>query len=456
MNGKRPGPWLGLLKAGLLCSTVLALSTSAEESPDPAAMARSYVEALLGAETPDLDEFHDAKMKSAMTPARVQQARSGLRSQLGDVREIAEPWHEDRVGELDRWRVPVDFERGELDARVVIDTDSKVAGIFFVPRVQRPSENEPEAPGAERDVEIGDGEHSLPGSLLIPKGDGPFPGVVLVHGSGAQDRDETIGPNKPLRDLAWGLAERGIASLRYDKRSFARPGSLSSLGDDLTVEHEVVRDAREALRTLAEVSEIDKSRLYLVGHSLGGTVLPRIPSDEVPVAGMVVLAGMTLPLHEKVVEQTEYALSLQPEVPEQARQQADQLAKQMHSVEMALRGEAEPPSGYLMGAPFAYYADLEAHPPAKLAKAAQRPILVLQGERDYQVTMGDFAVWQEALQGESFACLRSYPALDHLFHPGEGPSKPSDYQVRKTVASEVIADIADWIQDSTCRKAKTP
>lgn len=431
-----------------------------DRAAEPATVAQRYVETLFGEDRSGLGAFHDAAMKHAMTADQVEQMLAGLRSQLGELESIGEAWFEDRLQGYTRIRVPLGFEKGEkgkVDARVVIDGESRVSGLFFVPRVEPPTgdtADTEEAPGAESEVEVGAGDDALPGVLLRPEGEGPFPAVVLVHGSGPNDRDETIGPNKPLRDLAWGLAERGIASLRYDKRSFAKPQTLTELGDALTVEHEVIADARAALQVLAEAPGIDSSRLFLVGHSLGGTVLPRIPTQELPVAGLVVLAGATRPLPEKVIEQTRYIASQQPEPSEQQRaarkRRIEQVVETMETIRRALDGAIEPPSGNLMGAPIGYYRDLEAHPPAELAEQARRPILVLQGERDYQVTMEDFAIWREALEDEPFACLKSYPTLDHLLREGEGPSTPADYEVAAPMSEQLISDVAAWILDGTC------
>ncbi len=409
-----------------------------------------YVQVLFEQDPAALDPFHDAAMKAAMSPEKVEQILASIEPQLGALTGMGEPWHEGTISGYDQFRVPLDFEKGEVDARVVFEPANKVAGLQFLPRLEPPSEDVLEAPGEEREVEVGTQEARLPGVLLVPEGEGPFPGVVLVHGSGPNDRDETIGPNKPFRDLAWGLAEKGIASLRYDKRSLARPDSLVSLGDDLTVEEEVIVDARRALKVLGAAPEVDASRTYLIGHSLGGAVLPRIPDGTTPVAGLIVMAGPTLPFPEKIVEQTEYVASLAPALDDAQEQQVEAVRQQMKTVRDAIEGKIEAPSGYFMGAPIGYYADLEAHPPEQTAARIQLPILVLQGERDYQVTMGDFALWQDALDGKEFACLKSYPALDHLFHEGSGPSTPADYQARLPVANIVISDIAAWILEGQC------
>src|SRR5205085_5456531 len=152
----------------------------------------------------------------------------------------------------------------------------------------------------EKQVKVGKGEWELPATLTIPKGDGPFPALVLVHGSGPHDRDETIGPNKPFRDLAEGLASRGVAVLRYDKRSLVSPLGIR------TVNEEVVEDAKAAIELLSAEPRIDRRRIIVLGHSLGGTLAPRIAAEDPRTAGIVILAGAARPFEDLLVEQLRY------------------------------------------------------------------------------------------------------------------------------------------------------
>ena len=126
----------------------------------------------------------------------------------------------------------------------------------------------------ERDTAVVTGTIRLPATLTYPAGVARAPGVVLVHGSGPNDRDETVGANKPFRDLAHGLAGRGIVVLRYDKRSKVAP--LAFMGRPFTVDEEVVDDALSAAALLRGLPEVDPSRVVVLGHSLGGTLAPRI------------------------------------------------------------------------------------------------------------------------------------------------------------------------------------
>jgi len=335
-----------------------------------------------------------------------------------------------------------------VDLRVVLDAQDRVAGFTVVPHAPRPDAAAPS--GREIPITVGSGETALDGLIELPDGPGPFPGIVLVHGSGASDRDEAIGPNRPFRDISRGLAALGVAVLRYDKRSFAHPDALLALGDRLTVQEEVIDDARAALALLRAHEAVDASRVFLLGHSLGGTLAPRIAAAEPRPAGVVVLAGMTLPLQDKLLEQTRYIVGLDGEISEPEARRLGELERQVHILREALAGRSEPPLGYVLGAPFGYHADLARHDPTTEAAALQLPTLVLQGSRDYQITLDDFARWREALEGKPFACLHVYEGLDHLFRRGSGPSGPTDYDLARPLDPRVIEDVAQWILSGRC------
>lgn len=177
------------------------------------------------------------------------------------------------------------FVRASLDVNVVFNATGEIASLTITPvrAVERQANAAYEPPPyarperfQEHEVQIAHGRWVLPGTLSTPHGDGPFAAVVLVHGSGPQDRDETIPPNKPFRDLAWGLASQGIAVLRYEKRTKAYAASLKSEVNTFTVKEEVIDDAVEAVACLRERPEIDARRIFVLGHSLGGFLAPRI------------------------------------------------------------------------------------------------------------------------------------------------------------------------------------
>ena len=174
---------------------------------------------------------------------------------------------------------------GALDTRIVFDADKLIAGFQFVPtdlsyQYQPPSYANP-ANFTEYNVTVGEGTAwTLPGTLTLPKGDGPFPAVILVQGSGPNDRDETVGPNKPFKDLAWGLATNGIAVLRYEKRTKHYSDTIVTMLNNLTVNEETIDDALEAIKLLQATDTINTSQIYLLGHSLGAMLAPRSASGR--------------------------------------------------------------------------------------------------------------------------------------------------------------------------------
>ena len=303
----------------------------------------------------------------------------------------------------------------------------RIAGLQFLPP-ETPKAPAPaaDAPYTERDVTIGDGEWKLPGTLSMPKGAGPFPAVVLVHGSGPHDRDETIGPNRPFRDLAEGLASRGIAVLRYEKRSKVHGPKLATLST-LTVAEETVEDAVLAAELARGIEGIDPERVFVLGHSLGGMLAPRIAQRAPKLAGIVILAGNVRPLQALIAEQLDYLASLEPG---EASEQITAMRKEAERVE-SVTAET---TGIVFGAPASYWLDLADYDPAATARTLPQRILVLQGERDYQVTMSDYALWREALASRADAELHSYPDLNHLFMAGEGKSSTRRVRGRRATS----------------------
>jgi len=285
----------------------------------------------------------------------------------------------------------------------------------------------------------------LPGTLSIPNGQGPFPALLLVHGSGPNDRDETVGANKPFRDLAWGLASKGVAVLRYDKRTKAYPEELAALSSTLTVNEEVVDDAVAAAALLRTQGSVDPKREFVLGHSLGGTLIPRIALADPQAAGFVILAGATRPLEDLMLIQSEYLARLDGTLSAYEVAALDELKRQVDQVKDPGLSTAAHPQG-LLGAPVSYWLDLRAYNPAEVAVTVDQPMLILQGGRDYQVGVEDLNGWKLTLSSRTDVQFKLYAGLNHLFMPGDGKSTPAEYQTPGHVAEEVVNDIADWVR----------
>jgi dienelactone hydrolase len=265
--------------------------------------------------------------------------------------------------------------------------------------------------------------------------------VVLLHGSGPHDRDETIGPNKPLRDLAWGLASQGVAVLRYEKRTREHGHRWKPT---MTFREETVDDALAAVALLRQRPEVDGRRVFVLGHSLGALAAPEVGRRDPALAGLIVMAGNTRPLEDLVLEQITYIRSLTPS--EDDKEELEKLRKQVARVKDRGLTAETPASELPLKAPAAYWLALRDYDPAATAARLKVPMLVLQGERDYQVTMADFDGWKKALAGRSNVRLKSYPKLNHLFMEGEGKAKPEEYQKAGHVSREVVDDVAAWVK----------
>lgn len=341
------------------------------------------------------------------------------------------------------------FARGKLVLIIAFDSSNRIAAFTsMLPESgeswKPPAYSKPDA-FTERAVTITTGSWELPGTLTVPVGKGPFPAVVLVHGSGPNDQDESLGPNKMFKDLAWGLASRGVAVLRYEKRTRKYGGRVSSDLAAMTVADETINDARSAVALLATTSGIDPKRIFVAGHSLGAFVGPRIVTGETKVAGVILMAGNTRPLEDLVVEQVRYLVSLNGQVTPAGE---EQIAAAEKSAQEFRNPDLKPGMTVnLLGAilPASYVLDLRSYKPGETAAALKIPILVLQGERDYQVRVADFEGWKKALAGRTNAAFKLYPALNHHFMPGTGPSSNAEYLKPNHVLEQVISDIAEWI-----------
>lgn len=343
--------------------------------------------------------------------------------------------------------VACEFEKASLDARIVFDRDEKIAGLQFLPYIGEVSYQEPEYVDKNRFYEIEctvkNDKWELPAILTVPKGEGPFPAVVLVHGSGPNDKDETIGPNKPFKDIAWGLASKGIAVLRYDKRTKIYAKESSEMIGTFTVNDETVNDAVTAIDLLSSFDMVDKNKIFLIGHSLGGTVAPRIATMTDKLSGLILMAPAAHGFYaENLLSQLEYIFSLDGKIDETESKQLDETKQQLERIKSRQMEQSE----VLIGASKKYWEDLLDYDPLKVARSLEIPILILQGARDYQVTIKDFEMWKEALSEKQNVSFKFYEKLNHLFMPGEGPSTPYEYQKPNNIPEEVIEDIVQWIK----------
>ena len=297
---------------------------------------------------------------------------------------------------------------------------------------------------SEYEVVLGDRPLTVGGTVSVPKASAPVPAVVLLSGGGPFTRDMTMGENRIGADLAWGLASRGIAVLRFDKPSHTHAQRLAK-NPDFTPTDEYVPYAAAAVDQLKGDPAIDASRIVIVGHSMGGSYAPRVAVARPELAGLVLLAAEAEPMNRAAVRVMNYLAGLDAASAAMSSAAAAMagLAANVDSPQLSRRTD---PATLPFGYSGAYWLDVRDHDPIGTARQVGKPLLILQGGRDYQVTVDDdLALWRAAFDSRDDVSIRVYDADDHLFFPGSGPSTPAGYEPRQHLDGSVVADIAEWI-----------
>lgn len=439
----------------ILFSLIITLSFSivfAQEVANNVSKAKTFVDLLAKKDFSAAETYFSDEVKAKLSAAKLEEVWNGLIPQVGNFKRQTTVKTE-KIKEAEIVIITVEFEKTSLDFQIAFNKQGKIGGLLFKPsqtsnqnaETYKIPEYAKETLFQEKEVTVGAGEWALPATLTLPIGTGKFPVVVLVHGSGANDRDEThFNPaNKPFKDLAWGLASRGVAVLRYEKRA-KQYGNKFAANNKFTIQEETVDDALFAVEMLRKTEEIDKQKIYVLGHSLGGYVIPRIGKRDKQIAGLIVFAGLTRPIEDVFLEQNNYFAMLDGTISKEEQTGLDSL-KQLAAKIKSLKESDLNSTEFYIGAPAAYWLDLKNYNPPMEAKSVRQPILILQGERDYQVTMTDFQNWKTALKDKRDVTFKSYPQLNHLFMTSEGTPSPEDYKKTNHVSAEVIGNIADWI-----------
>jgi hypothetical protein len=435
-----------------LVAVALSITTGASvaaRQADQAALvarAREVVDRLVSGEVEPLLPTLTDKMKGAVDANGLRRLIPSLAAQYGAFKSQTGARFETQ-GVMRVVIVACAFERANVEIRVAFNPADQLGGLGYAPPTSTVAYTAPAYVTAsafsDAAITIDAGGWPLEGVLTMPAGAGPFPGVVLVHGSGPHDRDSTLGPNKPFRDLAEGLASRGIAVLRYDKRTRTHASRVGPLRD-FTVKEETIDDAVAAVKKLRETPGVRADRVFVLGHSLGAMVAPRIAAAEPAIAGLILLAAPARSLVQSIIDQMRYLAMLDGKVTPEEEAALDAVNKLAVAVR-ALKPTDPPLVSPPFSAPASYWIDLRDYDPPAAAARLKQPMLVLQGERDYQVTMEDFAAWRRAMGSRANAEFKSYPALNHLFIAGTGPSAPAEYTRPGHVDEAVVRDVAAWI-----------
>ena len=421
------------------------LPALAEEGP--AAEAEDVLLRLAAGDFASVYEDSDAAMQSALGDADgLAAVWAQLTGMLGALRE-AQAADAGAQGDYRLAAAECIFENADATLTLSFDAQGRLGGLGLT--AMRPREESAPADGGgyiEEAITLREGEGDATNGLLtLPEGEGPFPAVVMVHGSGPSDMDESAYACAPFRDIAHGLARLGVASIRYDKYTYAHPENC--LGADFTVDDEYTRDALDAAALLMEDARI--ADLYLLGHSQGAMLAPRIMAEVGErLRGGVLLAGSPLPMWEIQYHQN---LDVLKTLSGEALAQSEALVEAEVAKAAAL---ADMPAEELQKQTFfginAYYqADEMSVDAAQTAVDLDLPLFIAQGEKDWQVRPADgVEAWQAKLPQDFDAVYKLYPDMTHMLFDLQGTptGTAADYMAADARVSEaLIEDIAAWI-----------
>lgn len=381
------------------------------------------------------DEFQE---DSLAAKDALEQYWWGLYGQYGDFKGIG-----DVAAGDSGVAVELRFAKGSETATVDV-AESGVADLSFTPEYEIPDYVNHDA-FTEHDVTVNAGDVNLDGALAIPDGDGPFPGVVLIHGHGIHDPDGTAGATKILKDLAWGLASNGVASLRYEKRL----NEHEVADEDYTLDTVVTDDAVAAVSTLADAGEVDAERMVVVGHSQGGMCAPRIADRYGDIAGVVLLD----PPADPIVDPDDlvfmrYSMELDGDLSEEQAEELEAMRETFRRIADADFG----PEDMVMDQPGAWHRSLHSCDPPATASDLDAPVFVMKTGRTDETMQGElyeslregFEQWQAADLPDG-SRTEFYESVAHYFQDGPAPATPSRLYFGGNVADYIVEDITEWI-----------
>jgi dienelactone hydrolase len=392
-----------------------------------------------------VEQMEDGQFQSA-----VNRFHADLRNEVS-ARDLQEDWAEVKSvgGALLRWTdtrwihmaegyaviVTLEFAVGPLDLEVAFDRGRHIIGYHFLLHRDPPDE--------VRDTEYVLGDHTrFPATLSQPRKKGSHPGVVLLHDAGNQyNRDGRRGANRWLyQEFAWALAERGLAVLRFGRSEDIYAERIRSQPTSSPILDEV----EPAIAFLRTVQGVDTSRIIVVGHGTTGHWLPVLAKRDSALDGIVIMAGPTRPM-EAMRARVSYLMSLE-ELSEADRRSLSPVKDASDRI-LALEAEDSSRTDTIFGFRPRVWLSRRKLDVLQVAGEVRTPMLILQGSRDYQVSLVEFNRWRMALEDSAHVRLIAYPDLNHLFVKGAGPSTPSDMDRTGRVASEVVRDIAQWAHD---------
>ncbi len=387
--------------------------------------------------------YFDEAEQAKVSVDNLRQIWASIKSKLGNVKTL-DAIQSKVQGEFFAVTVEGKFENDNQNFILGFNKSEKLVGLYMPPKIATyalPSYADT-TKYQEKSVYLNTKGHQLAAIVTTPKNATNFPIVVLVHGSGPSDMDETIGANKPFKDLAIGLAAKGIASVRYVKRTLLYPGEFTK---SFTIKEEVTDDALVAIATAKAVKGVDTKNIYLLGHSLGGMLAPQLATLAPELNGIILAAAPARKLTDIIIDQNKYFFDLAKDTTATGKKQFDDIVKDISRSKLTELGNMKPDS-IIIGLPASYWANLNTYDQVATAKKLSKRIFVIQGGNDFQVSQQDYTLWDGALNKKKNVNLKFYPELNHLLTTQTEKGTIAQYQTPANVSEKVIDDLALWIK----------
>lgn len=428
----------------LLLALILGtFSAMAQPAFDLEAQSATVCQALLTGDYATVVSMLNDTAAAQLTEDMLSQTMAAIGMQYGELTAVSDAVY---YFEQNAAVFTLTFKNGALNLSMAFDADEKLAALNLTPAAEPVQASERTLPEGVIETAVTlfpNSERSLNGLILTPTGaDENTPYVVFIHGSGASDMDETMGPNKIFRDMAYDLAALGVGSIRFDKITYSHPELFSA---SCTVTEEYLEPVREAVRVLREHTGSDS--VYAAGHSLGGMLTPWL-AEECDLAGGVVLAGTPLSLWQMSYDQN---LLLIESLPAEQRPALKAQVDTEREAALKIRSmtDEEAAAVTVFGMNGLYLKSIDILDQTAIAAASGKPFLFLWGEADVQVNRAAFDAWQERLSADGPYNFITYPGLNHMFMPAEAGDSIANVQAAyarpAVVPSGISGDIAAWI-----------
>ncbi len=427
----------------LILALLISLSAVAQNLLTYINTASSFFDTLDAGKYAEAQDFFDASVKDKLPPESLEKMWNNLKAQLGELEAI--DGAQNKV--QDEYQIVIlncRFKNDSQPFQFVFNKEQKLVGFFILPKNKLAEYKLPiyadTTSYTEKLITIKSGNHLLPAMLTLPRDTMNVPMVIFVHGSGPSDMDESIGAQKPFKDLATGLASQGIASIRYVKRTAIYPTEFEGA---FTTKEEVTDDALAVIDFAKTVPQIDPQKIYVFGHSLGGMLAPKIAVLAPDLKGIILAAAPARKLADISIDQNNYLFHVSKDTTKAGKIALDEATKELNAAK-SVSSNIKPDS-LILGLPASYWADLNGIDQLALAKKSNLRIFVIQGGHDFQVGEKDFNMWNTTLKGKRNFDSKLYPMLNHLFAFVPEKGTIAQYQAPDHVDQPVIDDLASWI-----------